>query len=106
MASYLVLLTDRVWKSEWQPHEQDASISKGDTITINSEKWDVLNEWVDLDDVHLVFCVKHPKSEQHPPPGVTASAIKSGKVQEQEEALRRHGRSPRATRSKLSPPQA
>jgi hypothetical protein len=29
-----------------------------------------LNEWVDLDDVHLVFCVRHPKSEQQPPPGV------------------------------------
>ena len=67
MSSYLVLLTDRAWNSEWREHEQDAAINTGDTIKIDGEKWDVLNEWVDLDDVYLVFCVKHPKGEQHRP---------------------------------------
>ncbi len=75
MPSYYVLLTDRAWKSTWQNHEQDAPISTGDTVTLEGEKWDVLNEWVDLDHVHLVFCVKHPKSEQKPPPGVKTTNV-------------------------------
>lgn len=75
MPSYLVLLTDREWKSSWQEHEQGASINKGDTIKVGNEKWDVLNEWMDLDDVHLVFCVRHPKSEQHRPASARTTGV-------------------------------
>lgn len=70
---YLVLLTDRNWASRWQPHTQADPIEAGDEIEIDGVQWDVLNEWVDLDDVHLVFCVPRPKSDQHPPQGISAS---------------------------------
>lgn len=75
MANYLVLLTDRSWNSKWHPHGQAGSINKGDTITIDGQKWDVLNEWIDLDDVHLVFCVKHPKGDQKLPRGVAPTTV-------------------------------
>jgi hypothetical protein len=70
MTSYLVLLTDRNWKSWWVPFETDEILQAGVSVTIEGDRWDVLNAWEDLDGVMLVFCVLSPKEEQGRPPGL------------------------------------